>query len=68
MHVNQAQLLLTLIGGTAQLVAGYDGHYWADNSTPKRQRTRGRVGGGTYGRSLMAHFDRKRFDAKRNLN
>jgi hypothetical protein len=63
--VNQAQLLLARIGGSAALVAGYGDHYWADASTAPRQRTRGRLKSGTYGASLMAHFDRKKFDAKK---
>lgn len=65
MQPNQAQILLMRIGGTADLVAGAGGHFWADGSTQKRQRSRGRLKAGTYGRSLIAHFDQKRFDAKR---
>jgi hypothetical protein len=63
--MNQAQLVLMMIGGTAELVAGVNDHYWADQSTEKKQRQRkGRIGRGTYGRNLMAHYDRKRAEAK----
>jgi hypothetical protein len=63
--MNRAQTLLMQIGGTANLVAGAEGHYWADGSTSARTRTRGRIKAGTYGKSLMAHFDREKFNVKR---
>lgn len=62
-RMNMAQRVLTAIGGTAALVAGHQEHYWADANTPKKQRTRGRVGGGTYGAGLLAHFAEKQLDA-----
>lgn len=62
--LNQAQILLCRIGGIALHVAGYDDTYYADASTPKKIRTRGRTGAGTYGKSLKAAFDKKRFDAR----
>lgn len=61
--LNQAQLLLMRIGGTADLVAGVGGHYWADTQTPKKTRQRHRSR--HYGRNLMAHFDGKRREAKK---
>jgi hypothetical protein len=33
---NMAQAVLYAIGGTAELVAGINGHYWADDSTPSK--------------------------------
>lgn len=64
--MNQAQKLLVAIGGTAELVAGYQGHYWADTQTTKKHRQRkGRIGRGTYGETLRAHFDSKRVEAKK---
>jgi len=57
--MNNAQKLLVSIGGTAELVAGYMGHYISDRSTekkPQRQR-KGQIGTGTYGKALMRHFD-----------
>lgn len=62
--LNQAQILLCRIGGIALHVAGYDDTYYADASTPKSVRTRGRVGGGTYGKNIQAHFDKVRFDKR----
>jgi hypothetical protein len=57
--VNEAQKLLVAIGGTAELVAGHMEHYWADSQTAKKEKQRkGRIGGGKYGRNLMAYFDR----------
>lgn len=56
-HYNTAQQLLAHIGGTAELVAGIDGHYWADASTPVKQHHRPRKGRGDYGLNLKAHFD-----------
>lgn len=64
--MNQAQQLLIRIGGTAELVAGYQGHYWADAQTSKKPRQRkGRIGRGTYGENLMAKFDSLRFEERR---
>lgn len=62
--MNAAQKLLIGIGGTAELVAGHMGHYWADSQTPKKEHKRlFKVGGkrvrGTFGRDVMASFDRK---------
>lgn len=58
--VNGARVLLNRIGGLASLVAGAHGHYIADKQPAKRARTRGRTGGGTYGRNLKDHFDQVR--------
>jgi hypothetical protein len=58
--INSAKSLLNFIGGTASLVAGLEGHYWADASMAKKSRTRGRLKAGTYGKALMAHFASKR--------
>lgn len=55
--MNTAQKLLVAIGGTAELVAGRDGHWWADNQTPKRVPLRPRKGRGNYGSGLKAKFD-----------
>lgn len=62
--LNAAQIILCRIGGVALHVAGYDDMFYADASTPKKERTRGRVGGGIYGANLKAHFDAKRFKDK----
>lgn len=62
--MNEAQKLLARIGGTASLVAGVDGHWWADQQMAKKTRANGKVGGGHYGRDLMAHFDRERQSQK----
>ena len=62
--MNAAQQLLIRIGGQAELVAGWMGHYYSDLQTAsksKRQRA-GQVGSGKYGRNLMAMFDRQRGD------
>jgi len=56
---NAAQRLLIAIGGTAELVAGRDGHYYADNQTTKKVRSRSRIGRGTFGRNLLADFAAK---------
>lgn len=43
---NSAQTILIAIGGTGALVGGYDGHYYADQQTPKKQKQRpNRLGG-----------------------
>jgi hypothetical protein len=43
---NAAQQLLISLGGMATLVAGYDGHYFADSQTFKKQKQRpNRLGG-----------------------
>lgn len=66
--MNEAQKLLVAIGGTAELVAGHMGHYWADSQTAKKQRQRNGwigIGPGTYGETLRAHFDSKRVEAKK---
>lgn len=71
--INLARLLLAKLGGLASLVAGAHGHYIADKQTERRPQTRGRVGGGTYGRNLKDHFDQVQFEkmkarkAKRNV-
>jgi hypothetical protein len=64
---NAAQMLLISIGGIAELVAGYGGHYFADSETPKKTHKRSRVGRGNYGRNLMSSFDDKRCKTPRNL-
>ena len=38
--MNQAQKLLVAIGGTAELVAGHMGHYFADAQTQKKTHAR----------------------------
>lgn len=58
--INSAHSVLNFIGGTASMVAGFDSHFWADSQMAKKARTRGRTGGGTYGKSLQAHFDQAR--------
>lgn len=71
---NQAQKLLCRIGGLAELVAGKDGHYFADASTPKKSHKRPYYGPegsngkriklrGSYGKSLISHFDSARAKA-----
>lgn len=43
---NAAQQILIAIGGTAALVGGYDGHYYADQQTQKKGKQRpNRLGG-----------------------
>jgi hypothetical protein len=43
---NAAQQLLISLGGMATLVGGYDGHYYADSQTFKKQKQRpNRLGG-----------------------
>lgn len=64
--MNQAQKLLVAIGGTAELVAGHMGHYYADAQTPKKEHARtfkrnDKQVRGNYGRDLLATF------AARNL-
>ena len=58
--MNQAQKVLMVIGGTAQLVAGHMEHYWADASTEKKPVRR--IGKGNFGVNIMAQFDRNRGD------
>lgn len=55
--MNNAQWLLYNIGGIAELVAGVNGHYFADYQTPKREPSRPRTSRGNYGKNLMSHFD-----------
>lgn len=46
MKFNRAQQILISLGGTAALVAGYGGHYYADQQTPKKAKQRpNRLGG-----------------------
>ena len=64
--MNTAQKLLVAIGGTAELVAGHMGHYYADIQTEKKP-SRPRPGQalikkGTFGRNVIASFDAKRGD------
>ncbi len=61
--MNNAQKLLIKIGGTAVLVAGQDGHYWADNQTAKSRRHG--IPKAHYGDTLQSHFDLARQVAKR---
>ena len=62
---NTAQRLLISIGGTALLVAGYDGMYWSDKQFAKKQRQRAGQGKkGTHGLTLKSHFDDKNFAKK----
>jgi hypothetical protein len=55
--INSAKSLLNFIGGTAHLVAGQDGHYWADQQTPKKVHAKPQIGRGNFGKNLMAKFD-----------
>ncbi len=52
-----ATSLLAAIGGLAAMIAGVEGHYHADHSTPKKKSNRVRTGRGRYGETLKAHFD-----------
>lgn len=58
--MNAAQQLLIRIGGQAELVAGWMGHYYSDLQTSGKTRlSKDFV---PYGRTLMSHFDRQRGD------
>ena len=57
--MNAAQQLLCLFGGKALLVAGKDGHYWADQQTPKRQRLKD-TKPGAFGRGLQWMFAKRK--------
>lgn len=63
-----ARVLLAAMGGLGQLVAGFNGHYYADKQTPKRTSKRPRNGRGNYGKNLMNHFTRRGvcFSSKKN--
>ncbi len=65
--LNLAQKLLVRIGGTAELVAGVGGHYWADASTSKKVPHRPRKCRGNYGKLLMAHFNSNGFQRHRSV-
>jgi|DEB0MinimDraft_12_1074336.scaffolds.fasta_scaffold63347_2 hypothetical protein len=61
--MNCAQQLLCLFGGKAELVAGKNGHWWADQQTPKRIRTKN-TKPGAYGRGLQWMFSKTVFLSK----
>lgn len=60
-HGTFARQLLASFGGLAAMVAGANDHWFRDSYTEPKKRTRGRTGGGNYGRNLLKHF------AKQNL-
>lgn len=55
--MNTAQKLLVAIGGTAELVAGLDEHWWSDSQTAEKAHQRPLLGRGKYGVGLKARFD-----------
>ena len=60
--MNLAIKLLASFGGLGSLVAGVNQHYYADHQTQKKKSNRARLGRGNYGKTLMAHFAKKRLD------
>jgi len=60
--MNKAQQILIAIGGTAALVAGYDGHYWSDKSTPKKSRRTRKFGYGNFGKTLTNIYTEKNLE------
>jgi len=65
--MNAAQQMLCLFGGKAELVAGKDGHYWADLQTPKRMRLKN-TKPGAFGRGLQWMFAGRRIGNKEILS
>ena len=66
--MNCAQQILMLCGGKATLVAGENGHWWADQQTPKRIRTKN-TKPGAYGRGLQWMFaSRRKLSKQENLS